>query len=261
MSNSDTRILARVLNLLPFYTLTRGSWLTSSMKLIQQSKRLKIHNLEPCDKVVRQLRRHSALLPNTVRCLICGPSNCGKTNVVVCLLLDVNGLKYQNVYLYSKTPFQPKYEYLGKVFKPVKDLGYFVFSDSSDIVKPQVVKQNSIFIFDDVACDKQDVIRDYFSMGRHSSVDCFYLCQTYTRIPKQLIRDNANLLILFKQDETNLKHVYDDHVNTDMTFSDFKKMCSLCWIEKFEFLVIDKDCEINEGRYRKGFDVYIKSKT
>ncbi|KAL6256683.1 hypothetical protein P5V15_012802 [Pogonomyrmex californicus] len=48
-------------------------------------------------------------------------------------------------------------------------------------------------------------------MGRHSNVDCFYLCQTYARIPKHLIRDKANLLILFKQDGTNLKHVYNDH--------------------------------------------------
>lgn len=235
------------------------STLSPSLKLVQQTKRLKIHNLEPSDKIAHS-RRHSILLPNTVRCLICGPSNCGKTNAVVSLLLDVNGLKYQNVYLYSKTPFQPKYEFLRKVFANVKDLGYFVFSDSVNIVPPKNAKKNSIFIFDDVSCDKQDVIRDYFSMGRHSLVDCFYLCQTYTRIPKQLIRDNANLLLLFKQDETNLKHAYEDHVNTDMTFSEFKTICSLCWNDKYSFLVIDKDCEINNGRYRKGFDVYIKGK-
>jgi len=36
------------------------------------------------------------------------------------------------------------------------------------------------------------------------------------RIIKYLICDN--LLILFKQDGTNLKYVYNDHVNTDMSF-------------------------------------------
>ncbi|EZA55673.1 hypothetical protein X777_04182 [Ooceraea biroi] len=36
-------------------------------------------------------------------------------------------------------------------------------------------------------------MREHFSMGRHSLVDCFYLCQTYARIPKHLLRDNANL--------------------------------------------------------------------
>jgi len=29
-----------------------------------------------------------------------------------------------------------------------------------------------------------------------------------------ILFDNANLLILFKQDGINLKHVYNDHVNT-----------------------------------------------
>jgi len=41
----------------------------------------------------------------------------------------------------------------------------------------------------------------------------------HARIPKHLIRDNTNLLILFKQDCTNLKHVYNyvyDHVNSDI---------------------------------------------
>lgn len=231
------------------------------MKFVQQPKRLKIHNLDLYNQVRNRRRRHSALLPDSIRCLICGPSNCGKTNVVVSLLLDTNGLNYLNVYLYSKTPFQSKYEHLRNIFKSIDGLGYFVFSESSDIIIPQAAKKNSIFIFDDVACDKQDVIRDYFSLGRHSLVDCFYLCQTYTRIPKQLIRDNANLLILFKQDELNLRHVYDDHVTTDMTFLEFKQICSECWIEKYGFIVIDKDCERDEGRYRKGFDVYIKRKS
>ena len=88
---------------------------------------------------------------------------------------------------------------------------------------------NSIFVFDDVACDNQNIIREYFSMGRHTNIDCFYLCQTYAKIPKHLIRDNANFLILFKQDGTNLKHIYNDHVNTDILYENFCTLCHLCW--------------------------------
>lgn len=61
-------------------------------------------------------------------------------------------------------------------------------------------------IFDDVACEKQNNIRNYFTMGRHNNIYTFYLCQTYSYVQKQLIRDNANLIILFKQDERNLRH-------------------------------------------------------
>lgn len=230
------------------------------MRLEQQRKRLKVKNADPpsADRGVAK-RRHSDLLPDSIRCIVVGPSNCGKTNVVVCLLLDPNGLKFRNVYLWSKTPFQPKYQTLGEILKSVEGLGYYVFADNTEIIKPSEAQPDSVIIFDDVACDKQNAMREYFAMGRHSAVDSFYLCQTYSRIPKQLIRDNANLVVLFRQDETNLKHAYEDHVNTDMTFDEFKEMCALCWREsKYSFLVIDKDSDMDCGRYRKGFDTYIK---
>jgi len=76
----------------------------------------------------------------------------------------------------------------------IEEIGYFTFSNNSDVVSPNETLPNSIFIFD-VTCDKQDTIREYFAMGRYA-VDCFSLCQTYAKIPKHLTHDNANLLIL-----------------------------------------------------------------
>ena len=103
----------------------------------------------------------------------------------------------------------------------VDGIGYFPYSDTDRIVPPCDALPDSIFVFDDVACDEQNAMREYFSMGRHANVDCFYLCQSYARIPKHLIKDNANSLVLFKQDGTNLRRVYNDHVNTDRTFYAF----------------------------------------
>jgi len=71
-----------------------------------------------------------------------------------------------------------------------------------------------------------------------------------------MVRDNSNLIILFKQDEMNLRHVYDDHVNTDMPYAQFREMCPAC-SPNHGFLVINKDGELNEGRYRKGFDCFV----
>lgn len=201
--------------------------------------------------------RHGKLLPPSIRGIFCGPSQCGKTNALLSCIFDPNGLRFQNLYIFSKSLFQPKYEMLSKVLKGIEGLGYFPYSDNDAILDPSEALDNSIMIFDDVACDRQDKIRAYFSMGRHKNVDPFYLCQTYTRIPKHLIRDNANFLVLFKQDEMNLRHVYDDHVNSDMSFEKFKEMCRQCWREKFGFIIISKDDEINNGRYRCGFDVNI----
>lgn len=202
-------------------------------------------------------RKHGPLLPSTIRGLVCGPSNCGKTNIVISLLESPNGIRFENVYVYSKSLHQPKYRYLEELLSSVEDVNYFPYSNNSDIISTSDALPNSVFIFDDVACDKQDVIREYFAMGRHSKVDCLYLCQSYARIPKHLIRDNANLLILFKQDGMNLRHIYNDHVNTDMTFDTFNNICGQCWRKKYGFMVIDKDSSIFEGRYRRGFNEYV----
>jgi hypothetical protein len=71
----------------------------------------------------------------------------------------------------------------------------------------------------------------------------------------------VNFIISFKQDELNLEHIYDDHVNTDMSWERFKEMCGECWNRsgKYAYLVIDKERRLNEGRYRSGFDVFIRN--
>lgn len=226
------------------------------MKLIKQPVYLKVQNLDVEKPRISNIK-HSSLLPNSIRSIICGPSNCGKTNVMVSLLLDRNGLKFRNVYLYSKTAFQPKYMFLKEVFLRVPSIKFLIYNSNEDVLHPNEAMRNSIIIFDDVSCENQTNIRNYFAMGRHRLIDCFYLSQTYSKIPKQLIRDNANLLIIFKQDDINLKHLYDEHVNTDIEWPNFKNICSLVWNEPHNFLLINKDCSINEGRYRKGFDIFI----
>lgn len=227
------------------------------MKIVKQHTILSVKNHDISETKL-QPSRHGELFPNTVRAIIAGPSGSGKTNILLSLIFDKNGLKFENVYVYSKSLFQQKYQLLQTVLKSIKGIGYFPYDEDAKIVDPFNARPNSIFVFDDVACDKQNIIRCYFCMGRHRNIDCFYLCQTYTRIPKHLIRDNANFLILLQQDEMNLRHVHRDHVGTDMTFDKFFKICQECWKDKFGFLVISKENNLNSGRYRKGFDSFIK---
>ncbi|KYN06865.1 hypothetical protein ALC62_02179 [Cyphomyrmex costatus] len=224
------------------------------MRFVHQSQSIKVTNLDGKVQTNKEMRKQGNMLPSSIRAIICGPSNCGKTNVLISLLESPNCVRFENVYVYSKSLQQPKYRYLKNLLATIEEINYFTLSNNSEIIPPSEALPNSIFIFDDVACDKQDAIREYLAMGRHANVDCFYLCQTYAKIPKHLIRDNANLLILFKQDGTNLKRVYNDHVNTDMLYEDFCDLCRKCWQQKYGFLVIDKDSALANGRYRKGFN-------
>lgn len=227
------------------------------MKLIKQKDRFQVENHDYCQPSAK-FNRHSRLLgAESKRGIIVGGSGKGKTNTLISLLLHPNGLRFENIYVYSKSLHQPKYQFLKKVLDAIKGVGYYEYEDGQNIVRPSEAKPYSIMIFDDVVCGNQCIIRDFYCFGRHYNIDCFYLCQTYSSIPKQLIRDNANFILIFPQDVTNLKHIYNDHVNVDMSFDHFLQMCSKCWETPFGFLVIDKESDITRGRYRKGFDQFI----
>lgn len=203
-------------------------------------------------------KRHGELLPNTVRAIICGPSGCGKTNALLTLIVHSNGLRFHNIYIYSKSLSQAKYQLLQRILEGIPGVGYYTFESHDEVIPPEKTQPNSLMIFDDLpVSEKQNNIRDYFCRGRHQRVDCFYLCQTYTHIPKHLVRDNANVLLIFKQDAMNLRHIYNDHVSPDMSFDQFCDICHSCWPDH-GFLFIDKDRE--HGRYRKNFDSFITIK-
>lgn len=231
------------------------------MQFVKQPTKIVVNNIDSktySRKDNNNSIKHSILLPNSIRCIICGPSNCGKTNVLISLLEDPNGLRFENIYLYSLSLYQPKYVYLQHLFSQINEIGFFTFSSNEDVIPPEKAKPNSIFIFDDVITQKQNNIKSYFCMGRHNNIDCFYLSQSYAHIPKHLIRENTNFIILFKQDELSLKHIYNDFgLSSDMTFEMFKKICKTCWVDKYGFFILDLDKTVSNGKYRKGFDNFI----
>ena len=77
-------------------------------------------------------------------------------------------------------------------------------------------------IFDDVMLKDQTVIKDYFCRGRHNNVSVFYLCQSLHKITKYCIRENANIFILFKQDDKTLKYFHETHISGEWTSRSFK---------------------------------------
>lgn len=227
------------------------------MRLVKQGIELPVNNHDKYTSDNIKERRHGNLLPSTIRACICGSSGSGKTNILLSLLTHKNGIRFENIYIYCKSLHQPKYQHLLEILKPIKEISVHVYTSHEEITRAEKVKKNSVFIFDDVICSPQSEIRNYFCIGRHNSIDCIFLTQCYSKVEKQTIRTNCNFLVVLQQDLTNLKHIYDDHVNTDFSFEKFKEICNVCWKNRYGFLVIDKDSEINKGRYRKGFDTYI----
>ena len=151
------------------------------------------------------------LLPQrSIRGLIIGKSDCGKTTLLNNLLLRSGWLEYDRLDNFGKSLPQPIYQLLqqalGKRFskEDIRDLlsfeAQFPFSlidvvdvlpppsqsngiqpffveHGEDVPEPRELdpKLKNLMVFDDLMLSKQNTSEDYYVRGRHNNVDCFYL--------------------------------------------------------------------------------------
>jgi len=238
-------------------------------------------------------RHNNKLLPKSIRGLIVGKSGCGKTTLLLNLLLKPGWLDYDHLQVFGKSLFQPEYRILKKALeeklpketiiklfaiqdeiirsdvspdcvieeaaKDIQDKSDIVcgfYETSDDVPDPRDLnsQHKNLMIFDDLQLEKQNKCETYYIRGRHSNVDCFYLAQNYFKLPRQTIRENANFICLFPQDQKNIHHIYDDHVSTDMTKEEFRKLCKSVWGQPHGFVVIDLTSNKSNGKYRSSLD-------
>ena len=162
---------------------------------------------EICNKLYGQHRnKHADIFPRNIFAIVAGSTGSGKTNLIVNLLLN-DTLKYDKVLIYTTTPYQPVYRYLRECDVGKSIISFYNPNDNS-IADPSQLDKSKIHIvmFDDVMNQKdQKVMTDYFCRGRHNNISVFYLCQSLHQLKKHGIRQNANIFILFHQDNKTLK--------------------------------------------------------
>jgi len=245
-------------------------------------------------------RSNNPLLPRSIRGLIVGKSACGKTTLLLNLLLRPGWLDYNNLSIFGKSLFQPEYRILKKAFEeklpkeaivnlfnsrdeimnlnfsPAKiveemaknidyasDIDCSFFETAEDVPDPRDLnaEKKNLMVFDDLLLEKQNTCEKYYIRGRHSNVDSFYLTQNYFKLPRQTIRENANFICLFPQDLKNINHIYNDHVSIDMPKEEFRHLCKASWEMPHGFVVIDLSSNKCNGKYRSGFDRFYMPKT
>ena len=216
---------------------------------------------------------HAPFFLKNILCVIAGSSSSGKTNLLLNFLLDKGVLDYSDVYIYASTLGQRKYEYLKEYYSKLesniktnykRNVKIAHFFDADDEIKDPLEldpNTNHIMVFDDVMLSDQTKIKEYFCKGRHNNVNVFYLCQSINKIAKHSIKDNANVFILFAQNDKTLKYFYESHVSRDMDFTEFKNFCDDAWDIKHGFVLINLWEDSYCGKYVKNCkDIYTPKK-
>ena len=187
---------------------------------------------------------HHPMLPDDIRMLVVGPSGCGKTNMVMNLILQY--IKWTELYVITMDPFDSMYDVLRDLnekekcvtFVSPEDLGQELF---------QSMEPLSLVIFDDYMLVKnQEVPKIVFTRGRHRKINSIYISQKFTKT-ELVIRENANILVMFNVDEKSKECVHNMYVSADMDLKDFKNIK----LVSRDFLVIQPT--------RSGKDRYIKN--
>ena len=131
-----------------------------------------------------------AAFPDNFRCIISGPSECGKTFLLKKLILASKN--FDKLYIIGPTGDQ----YHG--IERINPKAYVeFFKDIKDLPTPEKLPKylQKLMIFDDIRA-KQPVINEYFCRGRQNNCNMIYLNQNLFSLDRQSVRENCNIFIL-----------------------------------------------------------------
>ena len=144
-------------------------------------------------------RNNNPLLPQNIHGLIVGKSNCGKTTLLLNLLLQPDWLDYNNFFVFGKSLHQQEYQILiyhhrklstrTVALEAVSCVKADFYDDCASIPEPADlnVNERNLLILDDCFLGPQKKAEAYYTRGRHNNCDTFYISQNYFRLPRQTI--------------------------------------------------------------------------
>ena len=188
------------------------------------------------------------------RILIVGGSGSRKTNALLNLINNQPDI--DKIYLYTKDPYEAKYQYL--INKRVKvGLDHFkdpkafmkYSNDMEDVYKNiknynPGKKRKILIVFDDMIADMinnkklNSVVTEFFIRGRKDNIIIVFITQSYFKVPKDVRLNYTHFFIMKIPNKRELQKIALNH-SSDIDFKDFIKIYKKCTVESYSFLVND----------------------
>ena len=203
------------------------------------------------------------------RILIIGGSGSRKTNDLLNLINNQPDI--DRICLYTKDPFQVKYQFLinkreSTGLKHPNDPKAFIeySNDMQDIYKNineynLNKKRKILIVFDDMIADMinnkrlNPIVTELFTRGRKLNISIVFITQSYFKVPKDVRLNSTHFFIMKIPNKRELQQIALNH-SLDIDFKNFIKIYKKCTAEPYSFLVSDTTLpSYNPLRFRKIF--------
>ena len=189
------------------------------------------------------------------RILIIGGSGSGKTNTLLNLINNQPDI--DKIYLYTKDPYEKKYQYLinkrekvgiNRFNDPKAFMEYS--NDMQDVYKNiedynPIKKRKALIIFDDMIADMisnnklNPIVTELFIRGRKLNISIVFITQSYFKVPKD-VRLNSTHFFTMKIPNKRERQQIALNLSSDIDFKDFMNIYKKSTKEPYPFLVNDK---------------------
>ena len=114
------------------------------------------------------------------------------------------------------------------IFKITKSLNQNpkIKSQTSDESQPLENYKNSIDVFNVMLFSKQASNNDlFFTRGRHTNTDIYYVSQNYFHLTKKTVRIISNVSISFKQNLRDIIILFHGLAGLDQNLEEWEELC------------------------------------